>query len=143
MPALVQVDCATCHRGNSKPEKIQDVLARTYHDKGIQKADAQYRELRERYYGGYTFDFSERALMILAERMAEKDDIAAALGFLALNLEFYPRSSGSYVLKGQVLTASGDNPAARESYQRALEIEPGNPWTQRLLDAMDDEERIN
>lgn len=140
---LVQVDCATCHRGNSKPEMIQEVLARTYQDKGMQEAGAEYRNLRERYYGGYTFDFSERALMILAERMAGDDDAKAALGFLKLNLEFYPQSSNSYVLQGQVLAASGDKTAAKESYQQALEIQPGNPWTQQLLDALDNETATN
>ncbi len=118
---------------------IQDVLARTYHGKGMEGADAEYRALRERYYGGYTFDFSEEALMILAERLADEDEMQASLDFLNLNLEFYPESADTYALRGQALAATGDKPAARQSYLKALELTPGNPWMQQLLDALDEE----
>jgi len=134
---LVAVDCATCHRGQAKPEKIQELLARSYYAGGIEEASAEYHTLRERYYGGYTFDFSERALMIIAEEMAAQDDVRAALDFLELNLQFYPQSSRSFVLQGQIYAESGDVSAARASYLKALEIRPDDQWTQQLLTALD------
>ncbi len=130
------VNCATCHHGQARPETIQAVLARAYREAGMEKAIEEYRSLRERHYGGYTFDFSERALMILAEEMAAIDDSVAALGFLDLNLQFYPQSSNSYVLQGQIFAADGNVSAARTSLTKALEIDPGNPWTQQLLSGL-------
>ena len=130
------VSCATCHHGQARPETIQAVLARAYREAGMEKATEEYRSLRERYYGDYTFDFSERALMILAEEMAKNDDSVAALGFLDLNLQFYPRSSNSYVLQGEIFAADGNVSAARASLTKALEIDPGNPWTQQMLSAL-------
>ncbi len=134
---LVRVDCATCHRGQNKPEMLQDVLARAYRENGMENAIAEYRTLREHNYGGYSFDFSEGALNMMAERMAQEDELDAALGFLDLNLEFYPQSVRTLVLQGQVLAAKGDKPAARESYVKALALEPDNMWTKRLLDKLD------
>ena len=61
----------------------------------------------------------------------------AALGFLDLNLEFYPQSVRTLVLQGQVLAAKGDKPVARESYVKALALEPDIMWTRRLLDTLD------
>lgn len=135
---MVRVDCATCHRGQAKPEMLQDVLASAYEIGGLLEATDKYRVLRDRYYGGYTFDFSEKVLMITAESMAENDELDAALGFLDLNLEFYPASARSFVIQAQVLTAKEDIPAARVSFLRALEIQPGNHFTQRMLDALPD-----
>lgn len=134
---LVTVDCETCHRGQAKPEMLQDVLAKAYRSDGLDNAISEYRSLRERYYGSHTFDFSERALMSLGERMAREDEFAAALGFLDLNLEFYPESARTLVTQGQVLAANGDTAGARESYVKALELEPDNMWTRRMLDALE------
>lgn len=135
----ITVNCATCHHGQARPETIQAVLARVYREAGMEKATGEYRSLRERYYGGYTFDFSERALMILAEEMATNDDSVAALGFVDLNLQFYPQSSNSYVLQGRIFAADGNVPAARTSLTKALEIDPGNRWTQQMLSGLADE----
>jgi len=135
---MVRVDCATCHRGQAKPEMLQDVLASAYENGGLVEATDKYRVLRDRYYGGYTFDFSEKVLMITAESMAKDDELDAALGFLDLNLEFYPESARSFVLQAQVLTTKNDIPAARLSFLRALAIEPDNNRTQRLLAALPD-----
>jgi hypothetical protein len=134
---LVTVDCETCHRGQARPEMLQDVLAKAYRSDGLDNAISEYRTLREQYYGSHTFDFSERALMSLGERMAEEDEIAASLGFLSLNLEFYPGSARTLVTQGQVQALSGDVAGARASYTRALEIEPENKWTRRMLDALE------
>ena len=75
--------------------------------------------------------------MSLGERMAQQDEFAAALGFLNLNLEFYPESARTLVTQGQVLAADGDVAGARASYVKALEIEPDNTWTRRMLDALE------
>lgn len=137
---LVKVDCATCHRGQAKPEMLQDVLMAAYQSEGLDKSIAKYRELRERYYGGYAFDFSEWSLRALAEVMARSDKKDAALEFVKLNLEFYPESMQTYLLQGQIHAANDNVTAARSSYQKALEINPENLWVRNLLAALDADE---
>jgi len=134
---LVKVDCATCHRGQAKPQMLQDVLASIYHDEGLDKAIENYRALRERYYGGYTYDFSDKPLMSLAERLAASDDTDAALGFIKLNLEFYPESIQSYVGQAKILNAKGDKSAARNSLTKALEIRPESKWIKQKLASLE------
>lgn len=136
----VTVECATCHRGRAKPEMIQDLMSAMYREEGLDKAREEYLALRERYYGGYAFDFSERALNRLAEVMAGENDLDAALDFLDLNLEFYPQSDRAYQLQGDMWKQKGNIPAARNSYQKALEIAPNNSWTQKLIDDLGNDE---
>lgn len=133
---LVQVTCATCHRGQSKPQMIEDVLAATLSDEGLEQTVAKYRELRERYYGGYTFDFSERMLMRFAEDLGAEENLPGALRIVNLNLEYFPESSRSYVLRAQVLTEQGDIDGARRDYGVALEMEPDSWWIREQLDKL-------
>jgi len=133
----VQVTCATCHRGQAKPEMIEDVLMKTVADEGLESGIQEYRQLRDRYHGGYTFDFSERVLMRIAENYGVSGDFANALGFIDLNLEFFPQSSRTYVLRAQVLTETKDIDGARENYRKALEFEPDSAWIKQQLAALE------
>jgi len=131
---LVEVTCATCHRGQAKPEMIQDVVFATLHDKGLDQSVAKFRDLRERYYGGYTYDFSERVLMRIAEDLGAQNELDAAMKFVNLNLEYYPQSSRTYVLRAEVFAEQGDIDAARSDYETALEMEPESWWIKEQLD---------
>ena len=133
---LLTITCATCHRGQSKPEMIQDILIRSLHEDGLEQSLSKYRELRERYYGGYSFDFSERMLMRLAETVGSNDRLDAALAYINLNLEYFPESSRSYVLRAQIRTEQGEIPAARQDYEKALQIEPQSGWIREQLDKL-------
>lgn len=133
---LVTVTCATCHRGLPKPEMIEDVLARSYHADGLDAAISKYRHLRDQNYGGYSYDFSENVLMRVAERLGMAEDFDATLAFVNLNLEYYPQSVRSYVMRAQVLTEIGDINGARADYEQALAIRPGNPRIQQELEKL-------
>ena len=133
----VQVTCATCHRGQAKPEMIEDILTKTVAEEGLESGIQEYRQLRDRYHGGYTFDFSERVLMRIAENYGVSGDFDNALGFIDLNLEFFPQSSRTYVLRAQVLTETKDIDGARENYRKALEFEPDSAWIKQQLAALD------
>jgi tetratricopeptide (TPR) repeat protein len=134
---LVEVTCATCHRGQEKPEMLEDVLQRSVDGDGLDMAVAKYRELRDRYHGGYTFDFSERVLMRVAEHYGVSGHYDTALGFIDLNLEFFPQSSRSYVLRAQILAETNDIAGARENYRKALELEPESAWIKQQLAELD------
>ena len=131
---LVTVTCATCHRGQTKPEMIEDVMLGVLAKEGLAESVAKYRELRERYYGGYSYDFSERMLMRLAETVGANDQLDAAMAYVNLNLEYFPESSRTYALRAQVFAEQGDIDAARRDYKKALEIEPQSRWIRQQLD---------
>ena len=61
---LLQVSCATCHHGQARPQTLEAVLTETFEKDGLEAATAKYRELREKHYGSYTFDFSEWRLLM-------------------------------------------------------------------------------
>lgn len=134
---LVKVDCATCHRGQVKPEMLQDVLTTTFRHDGLPKAVEQYRSLREEYYGSYTFDFSESVLISVAQTLGRSKETDGALGFVKLNLEFFPQSMRSYVLQAQIFQMNGDVSGARVSFNKALEIQPDAQWVKKMLAALD------
>lgn len=134
---LVRVECATCHRGRPKPEMLDDVIEHAYREGGLRAALAEYRELRDRYYGDYAFDFSPRPMLMLAERLAANQDYDAAVRFLDLNMEFHPDSTRTLQVKAQVQAAAGDRDGARSSLLEALKIEPENAFSRQLLDRLD------
>src|ERR1700722_8300917 len=85
-----QVECATCHRGVAIPQPLSAIILGTIVQKGGAAAVEQYRDLRKQYYSKATYDFSEDALLQMAERVVQsKPDDAIAL--LRINLEFNPQ----------------------------------------------------
>ena len=80
-PERVQVTCVTCHRGVALPRMLGDVLAEVNAEEGTEAAIAKYRELREQYYGGFSYDFGERSLLRLAERLLKQDKPDDAVAF--------------------------------------------------------------
>jgi tetratricopeptide (TPR) repeat protein len=130
--ASAKVECVTCHHGVAIPRQLSDILTATIRAEGINAAVAQYRDLRERYYGRQAYDFSEDTLAGLAERIVEaRPDDAIAL--MKLNLEYNPKSARSYSGIGYAYTRKYDDETAISYYQKALEIEPGNGIIQGRL----------
>lgn len=122
--ALVEVRCVTCHRGQSRPRSLEDVLAEVVASEGVEAAVARYRELRERYYGGHSFDFRHWSLLNLAERLADQGKLDAADRFIELNLEHYPDHGMSYFTRGQLQQRQGAVEKAIASYRKAAELMP-------------------
>ena len=121
-----RVSCITCHRGVTNPRQLRDILLETAVRQGHDAAIAQYRELRERYYGGQAYDFGETTLLFVAERLADSRP-AAAIALADLNLEFHPQSWRSHMAKGIALSRRLETtPQALESFRKALAIDPAN-----------------
>jgi hypothetical protein len=121
-----RVTCLTCHRGVAIPRQLDDVVLEATLQDGVETATKLYRELRARHYGGQAYDFSESTLLTVAERLAQGRP-ADAIAIADLNLEHYPRSARSHLMKGIVLSRRLDTtPAALASFRRALELNPGN-----------------
>jgi tetratricopeptide (TPR) repeat protein len=131
--STARVGCVTCHRGVPIPRQLVQVLSETVNAKGLDAAVAQYRELRTTYFGSMAYDFSENGLitMALAATNAEKAD--NALAWLNLNLEFYPKSSRTYVAMAQAHQRKNDKASAIKDLEKAVELDPNNAQAKAQL----------
>lgn len=131
----VEVTCATCHRGVRRPEPIELIVEHTMDGDDLDAAIQRYRDLRERYYGSAAYDFTDRPLIGLAQRLA-RDNAEAATRLLELNLEYNPRSAASFNLMASIAERAGDDAKAIEYYKKVLEIEPENRRARQRLEAL-------
>lgn len=132
----IQVQCVTCHRGNSRPVPIETVISKTIADSGLPAAVAAYRDLKSRYYGGFTYDFRERPLNGIASTLLRQNKLDDAVTLLTLNLELNPDTWATHMLLGDAYGALGKKDLAVASYRRSLELQPDNPPVKAKLDAL-------
>lgn len=117
---LLEVKCATCHRGVARPRLIDDDLSLMLADSGLEAAARRYRDLRQRYCGSGAYDFRELTLTLLAEDEARAGRTDNALGLLKLNGEFFPASGTIELQLGEVYLQRRDTAAALAHYRGAL-----------------------
>jgi tetratricopeptide (TPR) repeat protein len=127
-----RVGCITCHRGVPDPKQIGEILAKTSADKGFPAAQAQYNELKAKYYGAQAYDFSESGLIAAATPLMQ-NRTDEAIQFLNMNLQLFPKSARTYVALAQAQEVKKDTAGAIASLNKALEIDPKNAQAQRLL----------
>jgi tetratricopeptide (TPR) repeat protein len=121
--AAVQVKCITCHHGVPIPRPLSEILSQTLREEGATSAAEQYRSLHTRFYGKAAYDFSEDALLEVAQPLASaRPDDAIAL--LKVNLEFYPKSAKTYAAIGYAYTRKLDDPTAITYLEKAAELDP-------------------
>jgi len=128
------VKCATCHHGVRRPESLADNLKAEFTKGGVDSAKARYLSLKEKYYGAAAYDFKPRTLNEVAEWLAnERKDNAAAIQIMQFNIEQDPTVGYSYNLLGRIQMDSGDKKAATASFKKAIELDPNDKWSIRLL----------
>jgi tetratricopeptide (TPR) repeat protein len=132
--AVTRVGCVTCHRGVAVPKQLADMLTDTASAKGTPAALAEYKDLRTRYYGAMAFDFSEAGLLAVVQRPGTKPE--DAITWLQLNLEYYPKSSRTYLAMAQTHQRANDPDAAVKDLEKALELDPSNAQARRMLDTL-------
>ena len=131
----VRVECVTCHRGQSVPVLIQDLLKRAYTSGGFMALDSVYRDLRGHYYGSHTFDFGDPMLVHLAMELSEESD-STALQILALNREFNQKSAFNEWATGQIYLELKDTVEAVTSLEKAVAIDSTYYRAIRSLDML-------
>ena len=133
---ITRLRCATCHRGVAIPKLLPDILTETAAKSGTPAAVAQYRELRTKFYGGQSFDFSEGALVAMATPLINGNKPDDAIALLQMNAEFYPKSSATYAALGQAYAKKNDTPNAIKSFEKAVELDPNNQNAKRQLEQL-------
>ncbi len=134
-PAL-QVTCATCHRGVSRPMPLATLIEETDTAAGADSAVRAYRALRDRYYGRDSYDFGEPSLNIAAFRVARAGRFDDAFALLRLNEELFPGSSGMYVFRGNISLMRGDTTAAAAAFREAVRRDSTNQEAKGRLRAI-------
>jgi len=129
----IEVSCATCHHGQSRPRTLVEVLLEAYSEGGVDAVATRYAELREQYYGSWTFDFGEFQLVRVAQQLAAAGHYADGTQLLSINLEQFPRSASTHFAIGEIHLAIADTSAAIASYQHSLELDPRNRAARRRL----------
>jgi hypothetical protein len=132
--AATRVGCATCHRGVPIPKQITDIVTDAAANGGATAGLAKFRELREKFYGGQSYDFSENGLLQIAQRANAATKADDALAYLQANLEYYPKSSRSYLLMSQIHNAKGDKAAAIKDLEKSVELDPNNAQAKTQLE---------
>jgi tetratricopeptide (TPR) repeat protein len=135
-----RVDCVTCHRGVAIPQPLSAIILRTVVEKGGAAAVDQYRDLRKQYYARAAYDFSEDALLEIAQRVVQSrpDD---ALALLRMNLEFNPQSAKTYALIGFAYTRKVDDASAITNLEKSLELDPTNAVVRGQLEQLQEYRR--
>ena len=130
-----RVECVTCHRGVAIPRQLAEILTQTAAAKGTPAALAQYRDLRMQYFGAQVYDFSEAALVSIAQRASQPAD---AIAWLQLNLDYFPFSSRTYAALAQAQQKASNRDGALKSLTRAAELDPQNAQIKRQIDQLRD-----
>lgn len=136
-----EVTCVTCHRGASHIDMLEDILFRTYKRGGLEAAFIRYNELRKRYFGSYTYDFRDHALLSFSSKVAEEGNAEDALAIVLKNCELFPESSPSYTFLGNLYLKKGDKEKAIGNFKKAVLLDPNNRFANGQLKKLKDPEQ--
>jgi tetratricopeptide (TPR) repeat protein len=120
-----QVRCVTCHRGLNQPALTGDVLALAADETGVDGMAAKYKELRERYYGSHSYDFTDMTLSDFARSRAAAGQLDQATALLDLLLEDNPDSFMAQFTYAEIHHRAGNPEQAIDRYRKAIQANPG------------------
>ena len=133
----IRVECVTCHRGLTQPRTLNAILAEAAAKDGIEAAIAQYRDLREKYYGTGQYDFGETPLNQLTESFLHADKNKEAVAIMELNFAAnHPRSVWAYHMLAMAHEANGEIEKALADYRQVVLLHPDDAWAKRQIEAL-------
>src|SRR4051812_4563669 len=136
--APTRVLCASCHHGLPIPAPLGEVISEAETTGGGTAGLAKFKELRAKFYGGQQYDFTETALVGLANTALNAKRPDDALVYLQTNLEYFPKSSMTYQAMAQAKIAKGDRQAALKDLEKAVELDPKNAQARTQLQQLRD-----
>ena len=136
----VAVNCVTCHRGNSRPIMMKDLLAETYssNDGDIDAVITTYQELREKHYGGFAFDFGEFPVSALAFTLNTEGHPEDAIKLQKMNEGYHPDSPNIPSGMGFIYRQADQLELAAEAFRRSLKADPTGRWVARQLSEVEE-----
>jgi len=129
----IEVTCLTCHSGKSRPTTLAQEMTWAAEEGGTDAMRARYAELRGEYYGLGAFNFGEGTLTTVAQTLG-RENPEVGMAAVELNLEYYPESIQTWILKGQLHLLAGERTDGITALERALELSPGNATVEQLLE---------
>jgi hypothetical protein len=132
----VMVQCISCHRAATRPQMLEDTLMHVVSARGAAAALAEYRALREKYYGRFIYDFGQRSLNVLATRLQEQGRDSAALDVLVLNGELFPKAWDIPFERARIHEQQGDTARAVALYRQVLALQPMHTRAKARLEAL-------
>jgi len=123
---LTNVQCVTCHRGVAIPKQLVTIMTETAAKEGVNKALAQYQDLRKQYYGSQAYDFTDATLFNAANASLTANKPDDAIAFAQLNLGYNASSARSYQVMAQAYQRKMDKDKAIQSLEKAVELDPMN-----------------
>ncbi len=114
--------CGTCHRGVSRPRRIEDVFEETRATAGMDAAIKQYREMRTESSVSGSYDFSARPLVREAHRRMDAQDGAGAKQILDLTLDLGLDGLMVRMTRVQAAMAQGDQAGALAELDKAAAL---------------------
>src|SRR5258705_5523062 len=123
---LTNVQCITCHRGVAIPKQLVTIMMETAGKEGVNKAIAQYNDLRKQYYGAQPYDFSDATLFNAAKQSLAANKPNDAIAFAQTNLAIPGASARSYRVLSQGYQRKMDTNHAIQALEKAVELDPMN-----------------
>lgn len=122
----IEVDCATCHRGRSRPTTMIQELRAAHAEGGVESAITRYQSLRNRYFARGTLDFSERPLNTFGYQLANRQDFDGAIRVFRMNAQLFPEVANVWDSLAEAYLLSGRHELAAIYYRKSLELDPDN-----------------
>ena len=113
---------------------IAKPLTHTIMESGIEAAIEQFHALKKDQPDSY--DFGENQLNLLGYQLLWREMTGAAIEVHKLNTQTYPDSANPYDSLGEAYMANGDRELAIQSYEKALEVNPGMPSAIEALERL-------
>ena len=131
--APTRVLCASCHHGLPVPAPLGEVISDAERSGGSTAGLAKFKELRAKFYGGQQYDFTEYALVGIANTALNAKRADDALRYLQANLELFPKSSMTYQAMAQAKNTKGDKAGAVKDLETAVQLDPQNAQAKNQL----------
>ena len=136
----LQVECVTCHRGVKSPKLLGQVLSDAGAENGAEGVTETYANLKSKYYGTHSYDFSELTLSEFARSQGLAGNMPEAIAMLDIMLGEDPESFQAHFLYGELKFLDGDMVKAKQHLQEALKINPKAGFISRRLAEIEDKQ---
>ncbi len=129
-----RVVCTTCHRGQANPFLIEQVLNKQIAEGGAEAAKPSYVDLKQKYYGGHTYDFTGFTLAEYSYSLLTDGDPENALQMSKFSTEQFPNEPYAHTILGNILSRLEKYNEAIKAYEKSLSINPDQAATRRQLE---------